>query len=129
MFWKLKYLYVQCFIYVFDDCFSLMVVCHDRDLEKLAKAGECMKRLLKLDMDEFILANLHDPIMLFYSGDGTPLTTKETWQRVWGDHKVKRKGNQANELFVQQVFAVNMDGECHVLRASRNHHRTNETIH
>lgn len=83
--------------------------------EKMAKLCEVVKHFMKSEAISMITRRYDEPIMMFYSADSSPASTKELYAASMGATTVRRKGRRANDLLVQRMFLLAPDGECKVV--------------
>lgn len=86
---------------------------HDR--VRITKWCEVLKFWLRRDFTNFIAQRPLEPLLLLYSADGTPASTKEVYKISVGSQKVRRSGRSSTDLLVQRLFARAIDGTCKVI--------------
>lgn len=91
------------------------LVCTSREMSGLHKMAASLTQFLRTRFHTFLARHRESPVQMFYSADGTPVTTNSQWTRVWGLVSPKRSGRQANELLVHRLFGASASGETHVL--------------
>lgn len=86
---------------------------HDR--QRIAKWCEVLKFHVRSEFKNFVAARHNEPLLLLYSADGTPASTKEVFKRSLGAQTVTRSGRSGVDLLVQRLFVRSGDGACKVL--------------
>lgn len=86
---------------------------HDR--ARMAKLCETLKYFMRADFKAFVCKRSSEPLLLVYSADATPASTKEVFMRSLGAHTVRRSGRCSRDLLVQRLFVLAGDGSCKVL--------------
>ena len=81
------------------------------DTQVVERLAECSKAFLALKAKTLICQHSEEPILVSYSSDGTPLTTKETFTRGVGRLRVTRKGGSVSEYLTQRMFVQIVDGQ------------------
>jgi hypothetical protein len=77
----------------------------------IAKFLEVCKAYLRQKAKELVLEAKGAPILVHYSSDGTPLSTKRTITAGQGqDYTVRRQGRDTEEFLVQHTFVRFLDG-------------------
>ena len=71
-------------------------------MKRMAEVG---KDFLQQRFTSAVQRNLHRPALQSYSCDSTPLTTRETYRRAWGDSlRITRKGRMASHFDIQRLW-------------------------
>jgi len=71
-------------------------------VKRMAEVG---KDFLQQRFTSAVQRNLHRPALQSYSCDSTPLTTRETYRRAWGDSlRITRKGRMASHFDIQRLW-------------------------
>ena len=81
---------------------------HD-DLQLLCSAVEVAKAFLRQDAEKFVRDLEGRPVLLQYSGDGTPIKSKCSITARSGEESLRRSGRRTSEYYVQNCFLVAFD--------------------
>lgn len=85
------------------------------DVSRMAKVAEVGKRFLRIAVESFIGRRRHQPIMIWYASDSTPLSTREMHRRSWECYRVRRSGRRSNDLLLQRLFVQDCAGDAAIL--------------
>lgn len=85
------------------------------DVSRMAKVAEVGKRFLRIAVESFIGRRRHQPIMIWYASDSTPLSTREMHRRSWECYRVRRSGRRSNDLLMQRLFVQDCAGDAAIL--------------
>jgi len=81
-----------------------------RDLDKVHKLAAILVFFLAARARRFILQRLHQPLLVQYSSDVTPLTTRERFKQAFQGLHVERSGRQLKEFLIQRCFVADAQG-------------------
>ena len=75
----------------------------------VCSAVEVAKAFLRQDAEKFVRDLEGRPVLLQYSGDGTPIKSKCSITARSGEESLRRSGRRTSEYYVQNCFLVAFD--------------------
>ena len=86
-------------------------VLRGRDIEKVHKLAEVVRRFLHDGAVDYVWSRREVPILEIFMADGTPLTTATSHSSLMDLFKVRRSGKSCKELLTQRLFLVDLKCE------------------
>lgn len=93
-----------------DVCERILALCQPSkvltpaEMEQAHKLCTITEDFLAEGARDFIRRHRHDPIMIWYSADSTPLTTRQALTLDWDHLRVRRSGKASKDFMVQRCF-------------------------
>ena len=92
------------------------------EAERLTEVG---KACFRARVHEFVKTHSHEPLLMSYSSDTTPLQTVKQFQASAGDIVVHRRGRRHNDILIETLFvASKSDVVCSVTEPRRMQDKT-----
>ena len=82
-----------------------LVLSH-RECDKLSQLEVVGKELNKQRIRRFVAAHSHEPLLMSYSSNTTPVATVESFSAKADDFEVRRRGRRPNDFLMERLFVA-----------------------
>lgn len=88
---------------------------HDAERVVVFRLTEVIKEVLLRKYKDHVYARRHDPLLIVYGSDCTPVMNRERYRQHFRNLDVVRKPKQGNEWLIQRLFVKDLLGRTSVL--------------